>query len=177
MDQINFFLKSFTLFVAMVLPLLFVGCGTTSSVKQSLAPVSSDLQLGGKRIMYSMGSCEVEDKRATTETCTEIQERVRYGLFIMGFYEKNAGKAPMEIDLTITNFRKTAVFTRASLGILSGQDGLDVKVDVVDRKDGKIIGSSDVSSFNMTALNITTQKMINDISNKVVEFLTTGTSE
>ena len=176
MVRIKFFTNFAPMLVSGIALFVFAACGTTSTIKQPLTPVSSVSTSAGNQ-MYGMGSCDVQDNRATGGTCVALQDRLQYGLFSHGLYEKNEGEADREIRLTITYFRDLGPGMRSFFGVLAGKDGMDVKVEVVNRKDGKIVGSASVSSYNITAADFSEKGMVEAVSAKIVAFLMSGASE
>ena len=59
---------------------------------------------------------------------------------------------------------------------MTGKDGIDVRVDIINRKDREVIGIFDVSSYNVTAVNISEKQMVVEIANKIVKELTSKNS-
>lgn len=51
---------------------------------------------------------------------------------------------------------------------------MDVTVNVVDRVDGKIIGTANVSNYNYTATDYTEKMMCKVVGAKIVDFLSSG---
>ena len=149
-------------------PALVSSCGTTASTTQKMtAPRPQEA-------VYTIASCKSLDKRAPSYACSNLQDRVRYGLFKRGLYAANDAKARRNIDLTITYYRDLGAWTRAWWGVMSGKDGIDVTVRVTDKNSGKVIGSMKVSTFNATAANTSKDYMLEEVSDKIVEFLVSG---
>jgi hypothetical protein len=168
MCQIRAFFCFFTMLVSIASLLIVNGCGTTSSVEQPLAPVSKEI--------YTMGSCDVLDSRATKETCAMLQEFVRYRLFIAGLYEKTEGKAPREIRMKIICFRDVGQWKRAFIGVLAGEEGFDIEVEVIDRENGKIVSNATVSDKHIY-FGGSEQSLCASVSDKIVEFLVSCASK
>lgn len=146
------------------------GCGTTSSVNQ---PMSGPAWQGP---VYAMGTCKTTDSDASQETCNELRDKVQYGLIKRGLYAKSTGAARRTVNLTITDFRDVGAWGRAWGGVMAGKDALEATVDVIDNQSGKVVGSANASTFNVTALNTTEGSMIGSVSEQLVEFLASGTN-
>ena len=77
------------------------------------------------------------------------------------------------MDLTITYFRDVSALGRQMLGVLSGKDGLDVEVSVIDIASGETTARFSVSNYNYTAVDNTGEMGIMlPVSKKIVECLT-----
>ena len=118
-----------------------------------------------------MGTCNIEDQRATEKTCSELKEKVEYDLFKKGLYKKSSDENLSDVNLTITYFRNLSAFNRGMWGIMAGKEGLNVKVDVIDKQTGNVIGQTTVSSYNVSGANSTDKSMINGVSREIVNFL------
>jgi hypothetical protein len=139
-----------------------IGCGTSSSTTKSITGPT----LSGP--VYMMGTCSGADE----ELCSELREQFQYCLLKNGLYAKQSASAQRRTDLTITSYRDVWGLTRGALGVMSGKDGLDVRLDVIDIASGDIIGSSSASSYNYSAANMSRSTMMSDVTNKLMEFLT-----
>jgi hypothetical protein len=168
MKQRKAFNNMFAVTVSVVLPLILTGCGTSYSVKQPLTAIPL------KTSIYVMGQCEIQDNRAGRNICDALQEKVRYGLFKEGLYERNTNEATREVKLTITYFRDIDS-PRLVLGVLCGKDGLDVTVEVKDRQNGNIIGRATASNYSANGSK--EGLMVDAISEKIIEFLVSGVSK
>ena len=145
-----------------------LSCGTSSSVSQPLSGAAA------RGPVYVMGSSKSADSDATQKTCDELRNVVQYGLLKRGLYAKSDADARRRVNLTITYFRDVGAWGRAFWGVMSGKDGMDATVEVVDIQSGKIIGSATASTFNVTAMNTTETSMANAVGGQIVEFLASG---
>jgi len=166
MSRIRKFVCFFAILGSIVSSLLFTSCGMPPAKPPPLSVVGKE--------MYSMGSCDVQARRAAGKTCAGLQDRVRYGLFKAKLYERIEGKAPRKIRMTITYFRPVGYTVRTYLGLLAGKCGMDVKVEIVDRENGKIVRSADISGLLYYG---TKQELLDLLSDKIVEFLISVASE
>jgi hypothetical protein len=99
-------------------------------------------------------------------------------MYFKGLYEKSGNKAPREVNLTITHFRNVETWPRAILGMAAGKDGLDVTVDVVDRQNKEIVGRAVASYYNITlGAALIDKGVVNKVSEKIVEYLSSGKSK
>ena len=59
--------------------------------------------------------------------------------------------ADWQIAVKVVSYRMRSGFTRFMFGMLAGKDGVDSQVQVLDAS-GKVLGDSNVSTFNVTAV-------------------------
>lgn len=168
MSRIRTSVCFFAISFGIVSSLLLIGCGVPPA-RRPPAPA-----LGVDKEMYSMGSCGVQDGRATEKTCTSLQERVRYGLYKVGLYEKTEGKAPKEIRMTITYFRTVGYTVRLYLGPFAGKCGMEVKVEIVDRGNGKTVLKDNISGYESFGQE---RELLDILSDKIVAFLISAASK
>lgn len=155
--------------------LLFLqtGCGTTMKVDNPVALQSSTSANPAK---YILGECLVKDNRATGETCEILMDHVQYGLLVNGI-QGDKENAEREIKFTISYYQKNVgAMSRAMLGPLAGKEGMDILVDIIDRRSGKTISSASVSYYAFIG-NRTEEMMADTISKKVIEYVATGKTD
>jgi Domain of unknown function (DUF4410) len=56
------------------------------------------------------------------------------------------------VHVDINSYRMRSGFSRAFWGMMAGKDGMGSKVTVLDRPGGRVLGESNVSSFNVSAI-------------------------
>ena len=166
MSPIRTFVCFFVILISIASSLLLTGC-----VPPAKQPPHAPASVVGKE-MYSMGYCDVEDRRAPRGTgfwCRSLLRNVKYGLFKVGLHERFKGKAPREIRMTITSYT-----VRTTLAGWADKCGINVKVEIVDRENGKIVHKSDISYYGPCLYE---QEMFNNLSDKIVEFLISAASK
>ncbi|MEW6291596.1 MAG: DUF4410 domain-containing protein [Thermodesulfobacteriota bacterium] len=176
MDLFIYFSNLAKMLIIFVFLVCALGCATKMSVEQPFAPSIGNSSLNDK-VKFSMGECEVLDSRGSMELCKKLQDEVKYRLFKQGLYEKNTNESSNEVRMSITYYRNVSNWGRAWVGALSGKDGMDVTVNVVDRVDGKNIGTANVSNYNYTAADYTEKMMCKVVGAKIVDFLSSGTGK
>ena len=58
--------------------------------------------------------------------------------------------------------------------IAAGKDGLDVRMDVIDKESGTVVGSATASTFNITAANTTEGTMTSVVAEELANFVASG---
>jgi hypothetical protein len=122
--------------------LLLSACSSSTKISQAIE----------SRNQAQMKYANIELKNKAPDAPEHFSEAVKSYLKMelknKGFYSENDGSS---ITVDIVDYRMRSGFTRAMFGILAGKDGVDSEVTVTD-ENGKVIGKSKVSSFNVMAI-------------------------
>ncbi|ALU45866.1 DUF4410 domain-containing protein [Pseudoalteromonas rubra] len=77
-----------------------------------------------------------------------VKSYLKLELRSRGIYTEEDGST---VTVNIIDYRMRSGFSRAMFGVLAGKDGVYSEVTVMDQN-GKVIGKSNVSSFNVMAI-------------------------
>ena len=80
-----------------------------------------------------------------------VQDYLESDLTKRNLLAAQADSAP-HVHVELTSYRMRSGFNRAFFGVMAGKDGVASKVTVRDPDGGRVLGESDVSSFNVSAI-------------------------
>lgn len=136
----------------LVLPVFIgalVGCASTTEIRQPLeTPLTSD----GRAHQYLIDSIGNTTADAPPHFVNAVKSYLEQNLRKRSILSVDKEGQDRKVRITITSYRMRSGFTRQMFGFFAGKDGVESTVDVVDARTGKVIGSSIVSSYNVTAV-------------------------
>jgi hypothetical protein len=127
--------------------LLLIGCGTSQSVKKSIAPSQTVT-----KIRYQIGQIEDPKNLVPEHLRTSILAYLKKELQAKGLLPGEGEQPTRQVKITIESYRMRSGFTRQIFGIFAGKDGVTANVSITDLVTGETLGESVVSSFNLAAV-------------------------
>lgn len=129
--------------------LCLVGCASSTVVKQPLQPSKEATPVATK---YSIGKISAQTSDAPEHFLAAVKGHLKLELSKHGLLATEDAIAPYDTVITVNSYRMRSGFSRAMFGVLAGKDGIDSTVTVTDSKTGRVVGESQVSSYNMMAV-------------------------
>lgn len=128
--------------VILIFSLLASACSSSTRVSQAID--------ANHAIQQTYASITLNNKStdAPEHFAEAVKSYLKQELRNKGIYNENDGST---VSVDIVDYRMRSGFTRAMFGIFAGKDGVDSEITVTN-KNGKIIGKSKVSSFNVMAI-------------------------
>ncbi len=133
-----------TILLLAILALLIGGCASSTNITQPLeAPTVAEVK--------TFGEIEIKnnDTKAPEHFINAVESYIKQGLQERSIYDQESGK---KISVSVNKYRMRKGMTRMMFGILAGKDGIDSTVKVYSPDGGKVLGSSEVSSYNVMAV-------------------------
>ncbi len=127
---------------------LVAGCASSTKIERDLDErVAAD----GRSFQYSISEFSSTTDEAPEHFLGAVRSYLEQDLRQRAMLA-NPGPSDREVKVTLTDYRMRSGFNRAMFGMLAGKDGVESRVTVVAADTGEVIGSSTVSSFNVTAV-------------------------
>lgn len=117
------------------------GCSSTTKITKPFSPTES-ASFSNIEVIYEATSAP---KHFTLAVQSYLEQELRNN---NAFSDDSQSK----VTIQVVNYRMRSGFSRAMVGIFAGKDGIDSEVVVTNAVTGDVIGKSNVSSFNMTAI-------------------------
>lgn len=127
--------------------LLSFGCASSHVSKIKISPTPQD-----SNIKYEVGEISNKtSKKISEDFISEVLRVLEADLEYQKTLASEINPATRKVDITITHYRMRSDFTRGMFGIFAGKDSVKSSVRVTDASTGKVIGSANVSAYNMLA--------------------------
>ncbi len=132
------------LIVLLIFILCIVGCASTTSITDPLE--SSEIAE-----VKTFGEIDIDGNgsKAPPHFITAVESYIVQGLQERSLYDSENGK---KISISVNNYRMRSGFSRMMFGIFAGKDGIDSTVKIYSPDGNRMLGSSEVSSYNMMAV-------------------------
>ena len=141
-------MKFFSHITFFVVALLSFGCASShvSKIKLSVEPYASNAK-------YEVGEIVNKSSREISEDfISEVLRVLKADLEYQKILANEIAPATRKVEITITSYRMRSDFSRSMFGIFAGRDSVKSSVRVTDTGTGRVIGSADVSAYNMLAV-------------------------
>ena len=156
-------MNSRMILMVLALTLSLVGCSTSMHVETGYQPMA------GEKFKYRiMPVAEV-----STEALVLLRQRLDAQLSANGQLAFGSDESANSVEVTITAYRMRHGAARAMAGIFAGTDSMISTVEVKEPKTQSVKAKFDVLSSNATAWG-TSQGMIEDHADQIVQYLKTG---
>ncbi len=129
----------------LMLTFFLVGCGSSKMVKQ---PIEGTAQLS----KYEINKIKCETEGVPEHFLSAVQGHLKAELSKRSLLSNEANSTSNKVDITVVSYRMRSGFSRMMFGVFAGKDGIESTVKVLEPATGKVIGESNVSSFNVTAV-------------------------
>ena len=126
---------------------LLAGCASTATVVQTL---DAPTEAGRETQRYSIQDIKSHTREAPQHFLVAVKSYLEQELTKRNLLADSG--APRKVEIIITDYRMRSGFTRQMFGIFAGKDGVVSKVQVFDTSSGKVIGASEVDSYNLMAI-------------------------
>ena len=136
-------------FFVVALALCLVGCASSTVVRQ---PLQLSKEITPAATKYSVGKISTQTSDAPEHFLAAVKGHLKLELSKHGLLANEDSIDPYETVITVNSYRMRSGFSRAMFGVFAGKDGIDSTVTVTDSKSGRVIGESQVSSYNMMAV-------------------------
>ena len=131
-----------------ILIALLAGCASTTQVRQA---VDNSPATNGVAPRYAVGEIVISAEDVPAHFDDMIRNYLEADL-----RERHIGPDDAEpdrkVNINVTSYRMRGSVTRFMLGAFAGKDGVDSSVEVINVATGDAVGSSEVSSYNITAV-------------------------
>jgi len=127
-----------------ILALFLGGCASSTNITQPLeAPQVAEVK--------TFGNIEINsnDTKAPEHFISAVEAYIKQGLQERSIYDDESGK---KISVSVNSYRMRKGMTRMMFGILAGKDGINSTVKVYSPDGNKVLGSSEVNSYNVMAV-------------------------
>ncbi len=132
------------IFLLSILALILGGCASSTNITQPLeAPQVTEVK--------TFGDIEIDkkDTKAPEHFIQAVESYIKQGLQERSLYNEESGK---KISVSVNSYRMRKGMTRMMFGIFAGKDGINSTVKVYSPDGGKVLGSSEVNSYNVMAV-------------------------
>lgn len=133
-----------TILLLSIFALMLGGCASATNITQPLetAKVAE---------VKTFGDIEINknDTKAPEHFILAVQSYIKQSLQERSLYDEESGK---RINVSVNKYRMRKGMTRMMFGIFAGKDGIDSTVKVYSPDGNKVLGSSEVSSYNVMAV-------------------------
>lgn len=133
--------------IAVLGVLLLSGCGTSQSVKKSIAPSQT-----AARVTYRVERIEDPKNLVPEHIRAGILAYLKQELQAQGLLPGEGEQATRHVTISIESYRMRSGFSRMMFGIFAGKDGVEADVSITDPLTGEVLGESVVSSYNLAAV-------------------------
>ena len=123
-------------------------CGSTSEVRTAVEPAAASGAFFS--VAKPVAAVPKDGDQPSDHFLTAVANYLKLDLDKRGRLAKG-GDAGHALDIRIVEFRMRSGFTRQMFGVLAGKDGVASEV-TVRGKDGQVLASATVSSFNVMAV-------------------------
>jgi hypothetical protein len=123
-----------------------VGCGSTETVVKPIEKTPS--------VVSRFHLDPIEDHTGQSipkHFVGELNDYLESDLTKQKLLAAESDPAP-RVHIELTSYRMRSGFNRAFFGVMAGKDGIESKVTVLDGATGRVLGESNVSSFNASAI-------------------------
>lgn len=125
------------------------GCASSTRVQQD---IGERVSVDGRVYVYSISDFASTTTDAPPHFVTAVKSYLEQDLLQRAMLSSEGMAADREVQVTLTSYRMRSGFNRAMFGVLAGKDGVESTVRVVDLSTGELLGTSNVSSFNIMAI-------------------------
>ncbi|TMP40803.1 hypothetical protein CWB96_19810 [Pseudoalteromonas citrea] len=122
--------------------LILSACSSSTKISQAINTN------GAKAQSYSNIEISNSNTDAPDHFAQAVKSYLKLELKNKALFTEESGN---KVSVNISDYRMRSGFTRALFGVFAGKDGVDSEVVVTD-VNGKVIGKSKVSSFNVMAI-------------------------
>jgi hypothetical protein len=137
--------------------LMLAGCGSSHVVKQ---PLQMSAQPSGTSTPFEArydvaeikSSINPEDDVIPEHLLAAIKGHLKAQLAKRGLLAASDAEEVYDVGINVTYYRMRGGFVRYMFGVFAGKDGIDSIVTVKQRGSGQLVGESNVSTFNLTAI-------------------------
>lgn len=132
------------IFLLSILALFLGGCASSTNITQPLvAPQVTEVK--------TFGEIEIDkkDTKAPEHFIQAVESYIKQGLQERSLYDEESGK---KISVSVNSYRMRKGMTRMMFGVFAGKDGINSTVKVYSPDGGKVLGSSEVNSYNVMAV-------------------------
>ena len=136
MKKVLLLLSIFALFLG--------GCASSTNITQPLeTPSVAEIK--------TFGNIEINnnDTKAPEHFIHAVESYIKQGLQERSIYDEESGK---KVSVSVNKYRMRKGMTRMMFGVFAGKDGIDSTVKVYSPNGDKVLGSSEVSSYNVMAV-------------------------
>ena len=156
------------LILSFVFLLSVVGCASTTNITDPLESAEiAETQTFGEIDINNNGS------KAPPHFITAVESYIKQGLQERSLYDADNGK---KVSISVNSYRMRSGFTRMMFGVFAGKDGIDSTVKIYSPDGNKVLGSSEVSSYNMMAVG-NQEDIARMHGEEIVKFLAGETTE
>lgn len=127
---------------------LIAGCGSSTVIRKPIEQ-PSDVQLSN--LKYNIGDVKSDIKDVPEHFISAIKGHLKSELSKRNLFVENSDNI-YRVDISVKEYRMRGGFTRAMFGMFAGKDGVNSTITIVDTNKNNVIGESDVSTFNLTAV-------------------------
>jgi hypothetical protein len=135
-------------FLAAVVVLSGVGCGSSTAVRKSIDP---NLLPKEQRAVFEVKEISSEVTEAPQQFIVALNDYIESEMMKKGLLS-NLGRGSYVVTVAVKKYQMRSDFNRFMFGAFAGQDGVSSVVTVYDKYTGEIVGESEVSSYNSTAV-------------------------
>jgi len=133
-----------TIVILSILALLLGGCASSTNITQPLeAPQLTEVKTFGEI------DIDTKDTKAPEHFIHAVESYIKQGLQERSLYDEENGK---KVSVSVNSYRMRKGMTRMMFGIFAGKDGINSTVKVYAPDGGKVLGSSEVNSYNVMAV-------------------------
>jgi hypothetical protein len=126
-----------------------VGCASSTTVRQD---IYDRVAVDGRAYLYNIAEFGSNTTDAPPHFVVALKGYLEQDLNQRGMLVGQDAVADREVRVTLEAYRMRSGFSRAMFGAFAGKDGVESAVSVVNAESGALIGSSNVSSFNIMAV-------------------------
>ncbi len=131
-----------------VLAFMFMGCASSTVIKE---PIKSSTE--AEQAKYVIKNIKNKSKKVAPEHFLHsIEGYLKAELKKRGIAAEDEAQINREVDIEITYYRMRSKFSRVMIGAMAGKDEVTSKVTILDSKTGKVLGASEVDTYNVTAV-------------------------
>lgn len=127
--------------------LFLSACGSKATVSKNI-----DSSLVANQTQFNIGTIECQLNDVPDHFMDAIKGHLKSELKKRNLYSINNDNHPYEINIVLNYYRMRSGFTRMIFGVMAGKDGVESLVSITDPKTNKIVGKSNVSTFNIMAV-------------------------
>ena len=141
-------LKTAKTVIPMLLVIALTACGSSMKVTRPLA--DADTASGGH--IYRIANIETQVDEVPPQFLSAINTHLTAELNEHDRLGEEADIATHSVGILVNDYRMRHSASRFFLGVLAGKDGVKSRVTVTDLQTGELLGESEVSTYNITAI-------------------------
>ena len=120
------------------------GCASSTNITQPLeVPQVTEVKT------FSEIEINKKDTKAPEHFIHAVESYIKQGLQERSLYDEESGK---KISVSVNSYRMRKGMTRMMFGVFAGKDGINSTVKVYSPDGKKVLGSSEVNSYNVMAV-------------------------